>query len=107
MNLESIVKILIYMVVVKVIMSKINKKKQGNNSVRTPKTPDMPTRTTSNRSEREKMKKAPTRPVVISKNNQGLEGVQLGDLFQKSYKNLGPMGRMAKRERELESRNKR
>ena len=101
MNFDFIVKILIYLVIVRIIMSKVNKnkkKRSNNRRGNTVKTPNMPR---SVRTQRDKVK------GVEEYRNRNLEIKQIKDLFPKSNKHLEPMEKMAAREKELESMNKR
>jgi hypothetical protein len=84
-------------------MSKVNKNKQTQNRRNnTFKTPDMTTRSKVNTSEGRKPKVgSPTMKAPEININIG----RLKNLIPKSYSDLGPMGRMAAREKQLEDRN--
>jgi len=104
----TIIKIFVYMAIVRVIMSKVNKNKNVNSSktnrrTHTHKTPDMPIKYKRTTMEPRKPKsKKQEKNIDLNISLNGLK-----NLIPKSHEDLGPMERMAKRERELENRNKR
>ncbi len=104
MDFDLIIKVLVYLVIVRIIMSKLNKnKKTRDKEKETPKTPDIPARPRSNNLEprRKKVKTRITKSVDL---NIGIDSLK--DLIPKPHKDLGPMARMAEREKELENRNR-
>lgn len=90
MEFDFIIKIIIYAVIVRVIMSKVKKKKNMGSSEEE--------NSTAKRSVRQK---------EVRKNKKNIDLSSIKDMMSKSGKPLSPDERMKQREKELESRNKR
>jgi hypothetical protein len=85
-------------------MSKINKNKQTKEKTHhTPKTPDVRTKFKSNNM-KPRIKKVKTKATKGVDLNISIDSLK--NLIPKPHEDLGPMERMAARERELENRNK-
>ena len=90
MEFDFIIKIIIYAVIVRVIMSKVKKKKNMGSSEEE--------NSTAKRSVRQK---------EVRKNKKNIDLSSIKDMMSKSGKPLSPDERMKRREKELENRNKR
>ena len=103
MEFDLIIKIIVYMVIVRIIMSKVNKKKNMGSTNREnhiPKTPNMPreSRTQKDKIGREQGKR---------NNSLNIEIKNFKDLMSKPDKSISAEERMKQREKELENMNKR
>ncbi|MCS5423176.1 MULTISPECIES: hypothetical protein [Psychrilyobacter] len=89
----DIVKIIIYLVIARMIISRINKKKKNRSNTREDSTPETP-----DKQRRTGMQKRKDRNIDVS---------SFRDVMPKSDKPLSGDERMKQREKELENRNKR
>lgn len=98
MDFDVIIKIIVYMIIVRIIMSKVNKKKNMGSNNRKSSTPK--------RSDRQRgtgMQKK----QEYKKQGRDMGTASFRDLMPKTDSSLSPEERMKQREKELENMNKR
>ena len=97
MEFDGIIKIVIYMVIVRLIMSKVKKNKEKKSNKGEDPTPKTPGKQRGFRMEEKK---------VDRKNNINIDLKKFRNMSSKSNEPLSPDERMKAREKELENRNK-
>ncbi|OQY42570.1 MAG: hypothetical protein B6227_01535 [Fusobacteriia bacterium 4572_74] len=98
MEFDFIIKIIIYMIIVRVIMSKINKRKNIKSNKKEKFTPKGSDRQKGTRIEKKQVDK---------NNNRNIDLNDFRGMSSKSDKPISPDERMKQREKELENMNKR